>query len=151
VGRFANAPLDRAAGGLVVDRVDGVDRIVVVHRSRYDDWTLPKGHLDAGETWVEAALREVREETGIVAAAEPAPLPIAYVLADGRPKVVVFFLMHPQRVGPLETPDEVDAVERWPLTRAAQELSHLVERRLVADLAEHRPAVDTVDRPGETG
>src|SRR5919107_5088546 len=50
----------RAAGGLIVR--DG--RVAVVHRPKYDDWSLPKGKLDPGEGFVEAALREVEEETG---------------------------------------------------------------------------------------
>jgi len=53
--------LIRAAGGVVVR--DG--RVLIVHRSRYDDWSLPKGKLEPGETWEDAALREVREETGL--------------------------------------------------------------------------------------
>jgi 8-oxo-dGTP diphosphatase len=51
----------RAAGGVVVR--DG--RVLLVHRSRYDDWTLPKGKLEAGESWEAAALREVEEEAGV--------------------------------------------------------------------------------------
>ena len=51
----------RAAGGIVVR--DG--RILVVHRPRYDDWSLPKGKLRLGESWEAAALREVAEETGL--------------------------------------------------------------------------------------
>ena len=51
----------RAAGGVVVR--DG--RVLVVHRPRYDDWSLPKGKLRLGESWEAAALREVEEETGL--------------------------------------------------------------------------------------
>ncbi len=50
-----------AAGGVVVR--DG--RVLLVHRARYDDWSLPKGKLEPGEAWEDAALREVREETGL--------------------------------------------------------------------------------------
>src|SRR3954470_10760122 len=50
-----------AAGGVVVR--DG--RVAVVHRPKYDDWSLPKGKLDPGEGFEEAALREVEEETGM--------------------------------------------------------------------------------------
>src|SRR5204863_10069639 len=51
----------RAAGGLV--ERDG--EILLVHRPRYDDWTLPKGKCDDGESWEASALREVEEETGL--------------------------------------------------------------------------------------
>src|SRR5918998_4427047 len=66
VRRLANSPRmsDRieAAGGVVTGD-DG--RVLLVHRPRYDDWTLPKGKLDAGESFEDAALREVEEETGL--------------------------------------------------------------------------------------
>jgi 8-oxo-dGTP diphosphatase len=68
----------RAAGGLVWRQAKGSGsgggsggsgsgvEVVLVHRPRYDDWTLPKGKLDAGEHLLAAAVREVREETGVV-------------------------------------------------------------------------------------
>jgi 8-oxo-dGTP pyrophosphatase MutT (NUDIX family) len=56
----------RAAGGVVVrSRPDGAFEVAVVHRPAYDDWTLPKGKLQAGEREEHTALREVEEETGM--------------------------------------------------------------------------------------
>ena len=73
----------RAAGGVVMR--DG--RIAVVHRPKYDDWSLPKGKLDPGESWEEAAMREVEEETGLRCRLEEELEPAHYT-AKGRPKTV---------------------------------------------------------------
>jgi 8-oxo-dGTP diphosphatase len=55
-----------AAGGVVWRRGDDERlEVAVVYRPKYDDWTLPKGKLDPGETFEQAALREVEEETGL--------------------------------------------------------------------------------------
>ena len=54
-----------AAGGIVIDESSDSRRVLLVHRPRYDDWSFPKGKLDPGETIEEAALREVKEETGL--------------------------------------------------------------------------------------
>ncbi|HEY3921842.1 MAG TPA: NUDIX hydrolase [Gaiellaceae bacterium] len=51
----------RAAGGVIVRDAC----VLVVHRPRYDDWSLPKGKLRLGESWEAAAVREVEEETGL--------------------------------------------------------------------------------------
>ena len=60
-----HAPDVHAAGGLVVrDGGDGPE-VAVVHRPKYEDWSLPKGKLDAGESFERAALREIEEETGL--------------------------------------------------------------------------------------
>jgi 8-oxo-dGTP diphosphatase len=55
----------KAAGGVVCRRGAGGVEVAVVHRPHRGDWSLPKGKLDPGETWEEAALREVEEETGL--------------------------------------------------------------------------------------
>ena len=55
-----------AAGGVVWRRGSkGSLKVLLVHRDRYDDWSFPKGKLDAGESHRHAALREVEEETGL--------------------------------------------------------------------------------------
>src|SRR5919197_3173118 len=100
-------PDEIRAAGVVVVR-DG--RIAVVHRPRYDDWSLPKGKLDLGESFQEAALREVREETGLTCRLEEELEP-AHYLAKGRPKVVRWWRM--TVVDEVDDPDdEVDEL-RW--------------------------------------
>ncbi len=54
----------KAAGGVVWRRGAGGIEVAVCHRPHREDWSLPKGKLDPGETWEEAALREVEEEIG---------------------------------------------------------------------------------------
>jgi 8-oxo-dGTP pyrophosphatase MutT (NUDIX family) len=56
--------LETSAGGIVVRLIDGQPRILLI-RDSYRNWGFPKGHLEEGETAAEAALREVREETGL--------------------------------------------------------------------------------------
>lgn len=53
------------AGGVLIHKVHGEPFVYMVHRSRYNDWSLPKGHIDAGETTQQAAARELQEETGM--------------------------------------------------------------------------------------
>jgi 8-oxo-dGTP diphosphatase len=77
-----------AAGGVVVR--DG--RVPVVHRPRYDDWSLPKGKLDAGESFEQAALREVEEETGLRCELVR-ELPSVEYEVRARPKLVRYWLM----------------------------------------------------------
>jgi 8-oxo-dGTP diphosphatase len=97
----------RAAGGVVVR--DG--RVAVVHRPRYDDWSLPKGKLDAGETFEAAALREVWEETGLRCSLERSLPDVRYSVRD-RPKVVRYWLMSVHEDPGFSPNDEVDAL-RW--------------------------------------
>lgn len=97
----------RAAGGVVAR--DGL--IALVHRPRYDDWTLPKGKLDAGESFEEAALREIEEETGIRARLVR-ELPETHYEVRGRPKVVRYWLMEVESDPGFVANDEVDEL-RW--------------------------------------
>jgi 8-oxo-dGTP diphosphatase len=66
---------------------DGIE-VVLVHRPRYDDWSLPKGKLDAGEDHAAAARREVEEETGLTCELEEALPENRYRDRRGRPKIV---------------------------------------------------------------
>ena len=83
-----------AAGGLVIrPGADGGLEVVLVHRPKYDDWTFPKGKLEAGESEAEAAAREVHEETGFECALGDDFAVVRYIDARGRPKRVRYWLM----------------------------------------------------------
>jgi 8-oxo-dGTP pyrophosphatase MutT (NUDIX family) len=119
----------RAAGGLLFR--DGL--VVLVHRPRYDDWSFPKGKLEAGEDDAAAALREVEEETGHGAEIEQDLGTVQYtVTREGRPrpKIVRYYLMRPQkrRATPVR---EVDRVEWLDPAQAAQRLSYERDREVL--------------------
>jgi len=140
MGRFDGAPVDRAAGGVVLR--DG--SVLVVHRPRHDDWSLPKGHVDDGETWAETAVREVLEETGVSTTIVGPPVTTAYPLPQRGEsdelstisptvKVVLFFPMSaPDPDAELAgDPDEVDEVAWWPVERALRGLSYAGEQAVL--------------------
>jgi 8-oxo-dGTP pyrophosphatase MutT (NUDIX family) len=84
----------RAAGGAVWRRAsDGGVEVVLVHRPRYDDWSLPKGKVDPGETDEQAALREVREEASLVARIGPELPTTTYLDRSGKRKRVRYWAM----------------------------------------------------------
>jgi 8-oxo-dGTP diphosphatase len=103
---MSSEPIE-AAGGVVIDD----DRVAVVHRPKYDDWSLPKGKLDPGESFEEAALREVWEETGIRARLERELPAVRYSVRE-RPKVVRYWLMSVESDPGFVPNDEVDEL-RW--------------------------------------
>jgi 8-oxo-dGTP diphosphatase len=114
-------PEIRAAGGVVVRRGDdGKPRVAVIHRPKYMDWSLPKGKLEQGEGWREAALREVEEEIGYRCDAGPELPPVSYLDRKGRRKLVRYWLMEPIDGG-FEPHGEVDEL-RWLIRREADEL-----------------------------
>jgi 8-oxo-dGTP pyrophosphatase MutT (NUDIX family) len=136
VAKHSNAPVERCAGGAVTRVVGDELMVAVVHRPRFDDWVLPKGHLDSGETWEQAGLREVAEETGLDAAIVGPPAVIGYMLPSGVPKIVLFFPMEPSVGSDIGTgdPHEVDAVEWWPAERALAQLTYDDERLALGEL-----------------
>jgi 8-oxo-dGTP diphosphatase len=122
----------QAAGGLVAR--DG--KVLLVHRPRYDDWSLPKGKLDDGESWEDAALREVHEETGVRARLRDELPPVHYTDNRGRPKTVRYWVMEPVDVPAFTPNDEVDELQWLAPEEAAQRLSYPHDCELVRTWAQ---------------
>ena len=126
-----NGPTVEAAGGVVVRQGEDGTELCVVHRPRYGDWTLPKGKLDPDETFEQAALREVREETGLRCSLVRELESTHYTDSKGRPKIVRYWLMEVDG-GEFQPNDEVDEL-RWITPREAiATLTYERDRDLIA-------------------
>lgn len=121
----------RAAGGIVRRRSGGRAETVLVHRPRYDDWSFPKGKLHDGESFLEAARREVREETGlspIVGEELPAS---RYLDQHGTPKIVRYWTMEILDGHDLHPTQEVDEAKWLPVDVARALLTYDRDRAVL--------------------
>jgi len=129
----------QAAGGLLWDESRGQRLIAIVRRIRYDDWSLPKGKLKPGESWEQAALREVEEETGYHVRLLGFAGALAY-RTDKGDKVVRFWNMAPVDLNQMGV-DQTEVAEVVWLSpaQACEKLSYPLERALVEAWTPARP------------
>jgi 8-oxo-dGTP diphosphatase len=131
----------RAAGGAVLRaREGGGVELCLVHRPKYDDWSLPKGKLDRGESFEQAAVREVLEETGLRCRLRQELQEVRYTDAKGRPKRVRYWLMDVAEERGFVPNDEVDELRWLELAPAAALCTYDHDRELVASLVQGRPS-----------
>jgi 8-oxo-dGTP pyrophosphatase MutT (NUDIX family) len=140
----------RAAGGIPWRRTaTGELEVLVVHRPRYGDWTFPKGKLDPGEGWEQAAVREVFEEARLVTLLGAELPAIEYHDRHGRPKRVRYWAMVVAADAGFEPGDEVDE-RRWlPIAEADRLLTYERDRVPLSSLADAVP-VPTPSSGSET-
>jgi len=123
----------RAAGGIVVrPGPKGRWQVLLVHRPRYDDWSLPKGKADGDERDEDTALREVEEETGLRCTLGKPAGRTRYRDSKGRDKVVHYWLMEPESDDGAFVPNaEVDELRWCSVADAADQLSYAHDRKLL--------------------
>ena len=119
----------QAAGGVVLRK----GKVCIIHRPDYEDWSLPKGKLTAGETHSDAALREVHEETGLRCKLGAELSSQDYTDRKGRPKTVRWWAMSVLSDDGLTPSHEVDE-RRWiPVEQAEKLLDYEHDRALVRE------------------
>lgn len=109
--------------------------MLLVHRPRYDDWSLPKGKCEPDESFEDCARREVEEETGLtVSLGDPLP-DVRYRDHQDRPKLVRYWTMEaPSKPSPFVPTDEVDEIAWLPVADAGARLSYDHDRDLLLAL-----------------
>ena len=108
-----------AAGAAVYRMRAGKPEILLTHRPRYNDWSLPKGKLSRGEGFQECAEREVEEETGVTGVVEESIGTVGYRTANGNYKAVRYWLIHAKDEN-FSPNEEVDKI-RWMRPKRAME------------------------------
>ncbi|WP_281172747.1 NUDIX hydrolase [Jiangella gansuensis] len=142
---------ETSAGGLVVDDYEDASAVALIgridRRGRLE-WVLPKGHVEAGETPEQAAVREVWEETGLQSKVVTAVGDIDYWFVAGNRRIhktVHHFLLEATG-GSLSTDDvEVSDVAWVPLDELAERMRYASERRLARRLRELLPAAPSLE------
>lgn len=120
-----------AAGAVVWRNGPHGCEIALIHRPRYDDWTLPKGKAERGETLVATALREIAEETGYRVRLARQLSDVTYEITHGRKHVRYWSA---QVIGGSFLPnDEVDILRWVPAADASAELSYRLDRRVLRE------------------
>jgi 8-oxo-dGTP diphosphatase len=108
---------------------DGCVEVAVIHRPRYDDWSLPKGKVDPGETEPVTAVREVAEETGYAAHLGRRLAAVSYPVDQNIKKVRYWTA---RAIGGEFSPnDEVDELKWLPVTEAVKAVRYADDRKVL--------------------
>lgn len=120
----------KAAGAVIYREHNGEIEIVVVHRTKYDDWSLPKGKVDPGESLPQTAVRELHEETGYECALENWLCTTSYPLDDKEVKKVTYWSAR-AKSGDFSPNNEVDELLWLPVKKARNKVSYKLDRHVI--------------------
>ena len=129
-----------AAGGLIWRQATRGRELIVIHRRRHGDRTLPKGKVQPGESWMQCAIREVQEETGFNVEVESDAGWVCYDTGEIT-KVVRFWNMRPIGESQFQSSEEVMSVHWLTPQEALKRLDHEAERQLIRQVSAQHNAV----------
>jgi 8-oxo-(d)GTP phosphatase len=137
-------PMSKAvlAAGAVLWRHNGdplTPEVAIIHRPRYDDWSLPKGKVDPGETEPVTAVREVHEETGYASILGRRLAAVSYPVEQGIKKVRYWAARTVG--GDFDPNDEVDDLKWLPVSEALKQLEYPHDRKVLRRFA--KQPIDT--------
>ncbi len=133
--RHLPSAITYAAGGILWRKTKKGREVLLILRPRYNDWTLPKGHIEKSDAgWDAAALREVKEETGYDAQITDFAGTIAYAV-NRKPKVVLFWHMKTVGKQNFEVSEEVVKTQWFPVAEALQTLTYEKDQELLRQFA----------------
>lgn len=113
----------KKAGGVILSKNDP-SKLLLIYRASLKDWSLPKGHVDPGETAEEAAVREAAEETGLRVAIEKELAPLEYATPNGKMAAVRMFLMRSEDDSTLKPEHPGDQVVWLSPAEASERVSY---------------------------
>ena len=122
-----------SAGGIVYKTKANQTMILLAQHSGHYGWVFPKGHLDTGETKEQAALREVLEETGVVAEIKQPCTPVMYLYVREEEKIkktVDYFLMEYLSGDIAKHDNEMENVEWLPVAKVADRLTYKSDKKV---------------------
>jgi 8-oxo-dGTP diphosphatase len=127
----AKAPMIQASGAVLWRRASNYHlEIAIIHRPRYNDWSLPKGKVEPGESHISAGYREIQEETGYESIFGPEIGTVVYKL-EGAPKEVRYWAAAATAQTGNPSPEEVDLVEWLTPKEAKEKLTNKDDRAIV--------------------
>jgi 8-oxo-(d)GTP phosphatase len=146
-GRRTGSGIVYAAGAVLwrpgaADPANPALEVAVIHRPRYDDWSLPKGKVDAGETAPVAAVREVFEETGHHATLGRRLDMVSYPIEQGVKKV--YYWAARSTGGEFIPGSEVDELVWLSAADAMKTLNYTQDRKMLGHFAKHSADTHTV-------